>query len=259
MTTITAAPLREILSVRWQPNKDLIAVGVSYVLVVGSLYTATAIVGPEAWGGFAYFLLYGLLAATLFGLGIPLYWTTVIRRRPISDLGLTTRRLGLSLVLQVVFSALLYTVTLARVQWPPIDQVLPLVALALAIGFFEAVFWRGWVLLRLEESFGLIPAILVGSVLYAFYHVGYAMPLSEITFLFFIGVLYAVTFRLTKNILVVWPLFQPMGQLVTLIRDGLPLPLLAALGFAEVLIVMLVLVGLAARYYRKHAGTARRG
>jgi membrane protease YdiL (CAAX protease family) len=259
MTTITSAPLRQILSVRWQPNKDLVAVGVSYVLVVGCLYTATVIVGPAVWGGFAYFLLYALGAATLCGVGLPLYWTTVVRRRPVSDLGLTTRRLGLSLVLQAVLAALLYSVTLARVQWPPIDQVLPLMALALAIGFFEAVFWRGWVLLRLEESFGVIPAVVVGSALYAFYHIGYAMPLSEIAFLFFIGVLYAVTFRLTKNILVIWPLFQPMGQLVTLIRDGLPLPPLAALGFAEVLVVMLVLVGLAARYYRKHAGAARGG
>jgi hypothetical protein len=43
-----------------------------------------------------------------------------------------------------------------------------------------------------------------------------------------------------------------MGQLVTLIKDQLTLPLLAALGFAEVLILMLVLVWLAHRYYKKH-------
>jgi hypothetical protein len=128
----------------------------------------------------------------------------------------------------------------------------PLVALALAIGFFEAVFWRGWVLLRLEEAFGIIPAILLGSILYALYHVGYGMPASEMVFLFFIGVLFAVIFRLTRNVFILWPLFQPMGQLVTLIKDGLTLPLLAALGFAEVLILMFVLVWLAARRQRKH-------
>ncbi len=33
-------------------------------------------------------------------------------------------------------------------------------------------------------------------------------------------------------------LFQPMGQLVTLIKDGLPLPLIASLGFFEALILM---------------------
>ena len=41
--------------------------------------------------------------------------------------------------------------------------------------------------------------------------------------------------------------------MVTFIKDGLELPLLASLGFVEVLIAMLVLVWLAGRYARKHA------
>lgn len=243
--------LKMILTLRWNPGKDLAAVAVSWLLVVGSLYTATMIVGPNALGGFAYFLLYALGCATLCGIGIPLYWTVVIRRRPIEDLGITTRSILPSLVLQLGFSVLLYTATLAEVQLPPPDELLPLVALALTIGFFEAIFWRGWVLLRLEDAFGIIPAILIGAALYAIYHIGYGMPAGEMFFLFFIGVLFAVVFRLTKNIFILWPVFQPVGQIVTLIRDQLTLPLLAALGFAEVLLVMFVLVWIATRYYKK--------
>lgn len=56
---------------------------------------------------------------------------------------------------------------------------------------------------------------------------------------------------MTKNVLILWPIFQPMGQLVTLIRDQLMLPPLAALGFVEALIAMLVLVWLANRYSKK--------
>ena len=78
------------------------------------------------------------------------------------------------------------------------------------------------------------------------------MPASEMVFLFFIGVLFAVIFRLTKNVFILWPLFQPMGQLVTLIKDGLTLPLLSALGFIEVLILMFVLVWFAARRQKKY-------
>jgi hypothetical protein len=175
----------------------------------------------------------------------------VIQRRTLADLGITTRWLALSLVLQLIFAALQYMGTLARAELPPFEEFLPLIALALAIGFFEAVFWRGWVLLRLEESFGTIPAILVGSVLYSLYHIGYAMPASELVFLFFIGLMFAIVFRLTKSIFILWPVFQPMGQLVILVKDGLELPLLASLGFFEVLILMLVLVWLAARYEKK--------
>jgi membrane protease YdiL (CAAX protease family) len=242
---------KQVFIFQWNPERDLAAVLVSWILVVAALYTATVVVGPVVWGGMGYFVLYAVLGAGIFGVGFPLYWTVVISKRPLADLGFTTRWLWLSLALQLGFAGLQYAGTFAKSGIPSFERFLPLVTLALAIGFFEAVFWRGWVLMRLEESFGVIPAILLGSVLYAAYHIGYGMPLSEMIFLFFIGVMYAVAFRLTKNIFILWPVFQPMGQLITLIKDGLELPLLASLGFVEVLIGMLVLVWLAGRYAKR--------
>lgn len=252
MTASLAVKLKRVPALRWKPTGDLAVVALSFVLVVAALYTATFIVGSAAFGGLAYFGLYAILGATVFGIGLPLYWMVVVRRRPLADLGLTPHGLGISLVVQLILAVLLYVSTLARTPLPPFEELLPLVGLALAIGFFEAVFWRGWVLLRLEESFGLIPAILVGSALYAVYHIGYGMTAGEMVFLFFVGILFAVTFRLTRSVFILWPLFQPMGQLVTLIQNPLGLPLLAALGFFEVLIVMFVLVWLANRYHIKH-------
>ena len=252
MTTMTATMLKQVFSIRWKPKKDLAVLALSWFLVVGALYTATVIVGSQVWGGMAYFVLYAVVGAMCFGIGLPLYWMVIVQRRPLADLGLTTRWLGLSLVLQLVFAGLQFMGTLAKSQFPPLGKFVPLIALSLSIGFFEAVFWRGWILLRLEESFGTIPAILLGSALYAAYHIGYAMPVIEMIFLFFIGIMFAIVFRLTRNIFILWPLFQPMGQLVTLIKDGLTLPLLASLGFFEVLIVMLAMVWLAGRYQRSH-------
>ncbi len=253
MSPAIKSALQEVFTLRCRPSKDLAVVGLSWLLVVGALYAATNWAGPEAAGGMAYFGLYAVLGALIFGVGLPLGWMVVVRGRPLADLGLTTRGLALSLVLQVVFAALQFSATLAKTALPPDETLVPLLALSLAIGFFEALFWRGWVLLRLEEAFGLLPAILLGSVLYAAYHIGYGMPVGEMVFLFFIGILYAVAFRLTKSVFVLWPLFQPMGQMVTLIKDGLALPLLSALGFAEVLIAMLVLVWLAGRYHRRRS------
>jgi len=252
MTTMTTT-VQNVFSIRWKPGKDLLVVALSWVLVVGALHTATVVVGSDVWGGMAYFVLYAVVGAMLFGVGLPLYWMVIVRKRPLSDLGFTTRWLGVSLVLQLVFAAFQFMGTLAKAQLPPFEEFLPLLALALCIGFFEAVFWRGWVLLRLEESFGTIPAILLGSALYATYHIGYGMPSDEMIFLFFIGIMFALVFRLTKNIFILYPVFQPMGQLVTLIKDGLRLPVLASVGFIEVLIVMIILVGFAGRYWKKHS------
>jgi membrane protease YdiL (CAAX protease family) len=253
MSTMTTT-MQKVFAIHWKPNKDLAVVVLSWFLVMGTLYTATVIVGSDVWGGMAYFILYAVLGALLFGVGLPLYWMIIVQHRPLSDLGITTRGLGVSLALQLVLAALQFMGTLAKAQLPPFEEFLPLIALALCIGFFEAFFWRGWVLLRLEESFGTLPAIVLGSALYAAYHIGYGMPSSEMVFLFFIGIMFAVAFRLTKNIFILYPIFQPMGQLVTLIKDGLKLPLLASLGFIEVLIVMLVLIWLAGRYHKKHTG-----
>jgi membrane protease YdiL (CAAX protease family) len=243
--------LRTIFTFRWKPNLDVVAVLVSCVLVTASLYTAMKIVTPEVGGGMPYFFLYAGLTACLFGVGIPLGWMVLYRKRPIADLGITRKNLWISLGLQVVLSFFQYMATLAKTDLPSFNELIPLIAMTLAVAFFEALFWRGWVLQRLEEAFGLIPAILLGSALYAIYHVGYGMPRSEILFLFWIGVLYAVSFRLTGSIFILWPLYQPLGQLVTLVKDKLQLPLLASLGFIEALALMLVLVWLANKVYKK--------
>lgn len=254
MADTISISLRNIFRVWWKPTRDLGVVAISWLLVVAALYAATMIVTPEVYGGMAYFFLYAVLAATVFGIGIPLAWMVGVRHRPLSDLGITKRMLWQSLALQVVFALLLFGGTLANTSLPPTEQLIPLVAMTLAIGFFEAVFWRGWVQLRLEEAFGIVPGILLGALLYAFYHIGYGMTMNEIGFLFVIGVMFAVVFRLTKSIFILYPFFQPMGQLVTLINVGLTLPLAAALGFIEVLIVMVVLVWVAGRYYKRHQG-----
>jgi membrane protease YdiL (CAAX protease family) len=241
--------IKQLFEFRFRPTSDLWMVGISWVLVVASLATATFIATPERGG--TYFIFYALVGATLFGVGLPVWWMVWRRGRSVADLGITTRLLGLSLILQVVFAVIQYIFTLSRADIPAMSALLPLLALSLAIGFFEALFWRGWVLLRLEESFGLIPAVLLGSALYALYHIGYGMGWGEISFLFLIGVIYAVIFRLTKNIFILWPLLQPMGQLTTLLNDGLPLPPLATVGFLEALVLMIAIVILVPRIYRR--------
>lgn len=221
---------------RWNPNKDLIAVAISWLLVVAGLSMATFIITGQKGG--LYFLIYAVLTALLFGIGIPVAWMVFVRKQSTTSLGITKKNLSLSLGIQLILSIILYILALSKTTFPAFNYLMPLITLTLAIGFFEAVFWRGWVLLRLEEAFGLIPALILSSVLYAAYHIGYGMPLSEMIFLFFIGLLFAVVFRITKNVFILWPVFQPMGQLITLMKESLPLPLIAAVGFTEVLAVM---------------------
>ncbi|HKH36061.1 MAG TPA: hypothetical protein VKA82_02615 [Rubrobacter sp.] len=52
------------------------------------------------------------------------------------------------------------------------------------------------------------------------------MDLSEMVILFFIGIIFAVVFLITRSMLILWPVFQPMGQLLMLVEDRLTLPFL---------------------------------
>jgi hypothetical protein len=71
-----------LFTLRWNPSIDLLIVAASWILVVGGLFTATKIVGTTTGGGLPYFFLYAILTATLFGVGIPLGWMVLIRKRP---------------------------------------------------------------------------------------------------------------------------------------------------------------------------------
>jgi membrane protease YdiL (CAAX protease family) len=244
---------------RWCPSPDVLMVIVSWLLISATLYLATDVVGSQIGGGLPYFGLLTFLTATLFGVGLPIYWVVIGRRRPLADLGLHTRWLGLSLVLQLVLATGLFRFAFGTIDLPDLARLLPLVVLSLALGFFEAIFWRGWVLLRLEESFGLIPALFLSALMYTSYQIGYGFSPMDIVLMFFLGLIYATAFRLTKSIFVLWPAFQPIGQLAILLRSGMQLPLISTLGFLEVLVVMFLLVWLASRFARKTGSRSRVG
>ncbi|HEX2965821.1 MAG TPA: type II CAAX endopeptidase family protein [Syntrophorhabdaceae bacterium] len=243
--------VKEVFTFRWRPTSDLLMVAFSWILVVAGLYTATFIVGSTALGGMGYFLTYAVLTTLAFGICIPVGWMLFVRKSSPVSLGITSKNLFLSILLQLVFAIIQFLLMRSVIQLPPFRTMLPLIALSLCTGFFEAVFWRGWVQMRIERSFGVIPGILLGSALYALYHVGYGMPWSEIYFLFFIGLMFAIIFRITSNIFILWPVFQSLGQVTTLVRDKLELPFMAVIGFAEVLAAMIIVVVIAFRLYNK--------
>ena len=77
-------------------------------------------------------------------------------------------------------------------------------------------------------------------------------------FLFGLGVVYAVAYRLTENVLVLWPLLTPLGSFFAQLRSGdlaETLPWTSIAGFADVLGAMVVVIWLAARRERRQQGT----
>jgi membrane protease YdiL (CAAX protease family) len=221
----------------------------SYLLVVGGLFTAFQVFTTDQVA--ANFITFG--PVTLAGLGIvlPVLYTVLVRHRPLADLGLTTRQLLPSLILGLLLGWDTYRSTIANQNVAWTQDMVPLVTMAITVGLFEAIFFRGWLQLRFEEAFGMVPGIVLGALCYGLYHIGYGMTWDEILFLSGLGLVFATVFRLTRNVAVLWPFYTPVGGLYSNLNDGLTLPFEATYGFLLTLGLMVAVIVVTARLHAR--------
>lgn len=232
-------------------SKDLVAVAALFGLVVATFRIAfTVFTTDNVLGLFLAFAL-GLL----IGVVGPVVYQVWLRRSDLRSLGIGRHNLREAVVIGLILAGIQFVVTLWGYDLPePVDWV-PLLVMSLVVGFFEAVFFRGFIQNRLEASFGTGPAVAGAAVLYGLYHVGYGMGAGEVAFLSALGLVYAIVFRLNGNILVLWPLLTPMGAFFNNLEAGdIELPWASIAGFADVAVVMVVVVWLAHRHVRKRGG-----
>jgi hypothetical protein len=229
-------------------RRDLLVIGALYVAVVGLWRLAFTVFTADRWLGL--FLCFG--AGMLLGVTGPVVYTVWLRQRPLASLGLSLHRLQPTIALGLLFAGMQAVILLWGYSLPaPVDWV-PLLVMSLAVGLFEAIFFRGFIQGRLEASFGTGPAVVGAAVLYALYHIGYGMGLGELGFLFTLGVVYAVAYRLVENILVLWPLLTPVGGwYATMDAREIELPWASILGFADVLGLMALVIWLAYKHQRR--------
>ena len=235
---------------------DVAAVLVLYAIVVGLFRLAFGVFGTDNVAG----LFLTFAGGLLIGVGGPIAHVVGIRRDTLASLGLGRQRLRETVLLGVVLAALQAVLTLPKVDFPAPEAWIPLLVMAVAVGFFEALFFRGYVLAVMEPAFGLVPAVAASAGLYAVYHVGYGMGGDEMLFLAGLGILYATAFVVVRNILVLWPLLTPVGGFFANLQAGdVELPLEAVLGFAWLLVGMMAIVYAAYRRTRRRlaGGTSR--
>jgi len=237
--------------VRWQPGSDTLAAVVSYLLVLGGLYTAFRVFTTDRVA--ANFITFGPVTLAGFGVAVPVLYTVLVRRRRLSDLGLTFDRLLPSLLVSALLGWDTYRNTIATLDVAWTREIVPLVAMTSVVGLFEAIFFRGWLQLRFEEAFGLVPGLILGALCYSFYHVGYGMEAGEMLFLFGLGLTFGAVFRLTKSVAALWPFYTPIGGLYTNLSEGLTMPFEATYGFILTFAMMVGIVVLAARLYGRAA------
>lgn len=225
-----------IVPARWHVDPlDLVVVAGLFIACVGLFKLAFGVFGVDSVAGL--FLSFG--TGLTLGVAVPIMYTALVRRRPLSAIGIGLHNWKPTVALGLVFAATQFGLTLWGYELPrPVDWV-PLLVMSLTVGIFESIFFRGFVQGVFEDSFGVGPSVLGGAVLYGLYHLGYGMEISEIGFLVGLGGTYAVAYRITKNVLILWPLFTPVGGFFNMLESGdIEMPWIAILGFLDVLGLM---------------------
>lgn len=232
----------------WRPDRrDLIAILVLYLGVVGAI--RLAFVGFTTRSMVGLFLSYAVAGLLLLGVAGPVAYNGWIRSRPLRSLGVGLHEWRPTILLALVFAAVQFSLTLWGYDLPqPVDWI-PLLLMSLTVGVFESVFFRGFVQNRLEDSFGPVVGIGAAAALYGLYHIGYGMGVDEIFFLTGLGVVYAVAFSTTRNVLVLWPLLTPLGSFFNNLEAGdIELPWASMIGFGQVLLALAAVLWLAQRH-----------
>jgi membrane protease YdiL (CAAX protease family) len=230
--------------IRWRPDSDtLVALG-SYIAVVVGLYAAFQVITTAHVAG--NFITFGPVTLAGLGIGVPVLYTVLKRGCSLADLGLTRDRLAPSLALGLLLGWDTYRNTLGTLGVTWTGAHLPLIVMALAVGLFEAVFFRGWLQTRFETAFGLVPGLIAAALCYSLYHVGYGMTAQEMLFLFGLGMTFGAFFRLTRSVFVLWPFYTPVGSIFTNLSEGLSLPFDATYGFLLTIGLMVGLIVVAA-------------
>ena len=227
---------------------DLIAIAVLYVAVLTLFRVAFTLFTTDRTAG----LFLTFAAGLVLGVVCPIVYTVWYRDRNLADLGLRRDNWRPAVGLGLLFAAIQFALTLWGYHLPGLVDWVPLLVMSLVVGLFEAIFFRGFIQMRLTASFGPVVGIGGAALLYGLYHVGYGMGGADIVFLFGLGVVYAVAFALVRNVLVIWPLLTPLGSLFNNLENGdIKLPWASIAGFVDVVGVMAVAIWLASRRQRR--------
>jgi len=220
--------------VRWAPNLDTGIAFASLAVMVLAYYAATHWLVSQV----SVILVLGILTNIFLNVVLPVWWIVYHRKQPLSELGITTNRWLISLIISIGvggFTAIRLYQMASGINW------LPHILLNIAC-FWEPFFVFGWLQLRFDRAFGIVPGIILAGLSFTAYHIGTYPPDALLMFLF-AGFLYATVFRITSNLLILWPLAFPIGSSIGTLMGGMEFTWDHVTIWAIILAVQLIFIG----------------
>jgi len=195
--------LRNLTWFCWNPGVDTMLALVSVAAMNVIFYVNAKYAETHPLVFLLLFVLIGNLGLNTLG---PAWYVLRVRHERAAELGLTAARWPFSIAVSLA---------IAMWSWPELlraasDAGLDEAGIIRQIAFNALVFWEvffvfGWLQLRFERAFGILPAIPLASLGFAAYHFG-TFPTEGLIQLFRVGLLFAIAFRITRSVLTLIPI-----------------------------------------------------
>lgn len=225
--------------------------GTAYAALTALLMVPIYYIGSHQPGKITGFLVFVVLGNGILNVLFPAYYMLVKRREEPAELGITTRRLWLALGLSVVWGMMTWGGLQKEARLHPEVNLLPQLIFNGLI-LWEPFFVYGWLQLRFERAFGMLPGMVLAAACFGAYHLG-TYPLPAVGILITLGIVYAVLFRMTKNLLTLWPLVWSVNSTIGTLQGGFYFGWNDVGTYASLLLIQLVAITCLILHSQGHA------
>jgi membrane protease YdiL (CAAX protease family) len=192
---------------QWQPSRETLVAFIAGFVVIG----LSAAMIPTRHVPWLSMLIRDLGQIFLAGILFPLVYILRTGNR-FAEFGFTLKRWYIFLPINLVLGALLLLMFLSESPIPADFHVTSAVvwkaAFVIVAVFFELIFFYGFLRTLFEKAFGIVPGIILAALFYSFHHMGFQPEYGK---LLFVGLLYALVYRLGNSALLLYPFFLGVG------------------------------------------------
>jgi hypothetical protein len=198
--------------VAWEPSVETWVAALTAVLWIAGYYLMTHLHDPP-------FSVVYFIAVLLAIVIIPVWWFCWRRKHPLYEIGITTRYWKESLLISVIVGIPFIWLVLLQYGSNGIAVLTPQFLLN-ALILWEPFFVFCWLGLRFGRAFGVIPGIVISGACFGAYHLG-TYPLPGVLTLAVYGMIFGAFFRITDNILSMWPVAWAGSSTFGTLRGGM--------------------------------------
>lgn len=191
---------------KWNPQKNILN-----ALVIGIIIILLSISMIYVRGNsFISIIIRDFVMILLVGIGVPLF--LIDKENDYQEYGLHLNKWYIILPINMILGVLLLLMFLKESPLPSsfifTNEVIWKIVYIMVAGIFETIVFYSFIRTTIERSFGIIPAILIAALFYSFHHAGFQPEFGK---LLFVGILYAIVFKIGNSALLIYPFFWGVG------------------------------------------------